>query len=83
MRTLALVFVTAAALLVAAAPATARTWTVWAGPSGLLKKPPRGTPPGTEVDEFLPAALRIHAGDSVRVTTREGHTFTALGTGTT
>jgi plastocyanin len=76
------VIVTAAATAAAAAivgQASAANWTVWAGPSGLVKRPPPGVPKSTEPSIFLPSSLQVHVGDSVTVQTKEGHTVTSLG----
>jgi plastocyanin len=79
LRRLVVLAAAGAAAAVWANGALAAGWTVWAGPTGYLKKPPPGVPQTTSPAFFLPAALQIHAGDSVTIQTREGHTVTSLG----
>jgi plastocyanin len=61
--------------LATAAPAGAATWQAWAGePSA----PPAGTPNGAELNQFLPRAIKIRAGDKVRYSTLAFHTVSYL-----
>lgn len=64
------------AALATAGSASAGTWTVLLGEQ---TKPPAGTPPGTTLNRFFPAALQIHAGDKVTFTSRGFHTASYLG----
>jgi plastocyanin len=60
------------------AAASAKTWTAYAGSPG---KAPAGTPRNAALNQFFPAALPIHVGDSVRFVNNEVHTATFLGKG--
>ena len=46
---------------------------------GEQAKPPAGTPKGTTLNAFFPAALVIHAGDKVKFTSASFHTASYLG----
>jgi plastocyanin len=65
-----------AAMLVAAGPASGRTFTSFAGEQG---QPPADAPDGTTLDAFFPATLTIKKGDRVRVISKSFHTATFLG----
>jgi plastocyanin len=73
-----LIFVAVAgAALAAASPAGARTWVVWAGapskaPSDLATSDPW-------LNQFLPKATTVRAGDKITFKSREIHTATFLG----
>lgn len=73
-------FVVVGVALVAAVivgPATAASWTVQAGPTGVVKH--LAVPKYADVEQFFPSRLVINAGDSVTFQTKEGHTVTFLG----
>jgi plastocyanin len=63
-------------VLTTAAPAGAATWQAWLGESA---PPPSGTPAGATLNQFLPRAIKIHAGDKIRFSTLAFHTVTYLG----
>jgi plastocyanin len=76
MRKVCLLAVLAAAAGIAASPATAATWTVWAdAPS----KPPAGIPKSLLLDQFFPKTLTVHAGDRVTFQSKNFHTATFPG----
>jgi plastocyanin len=65
--------------LATAAPAGAATWQAWLGESA---PPPSGTPAGATLNQFVPRAIKVHAGDKIRYSTFAFHTVTYLGPAT-
>lgn len=66
-----------AATLAAPTAAHAERYVVWAGASGIA---PAGTPAGATLDQFFPAKLVVHEGDTVTFRAKGRATATFLGT---
>jgi plastocyanin len=62
--------------LASSAPAGAATWQAWLGEPS---QAPAGTTKGATLNQFLPRAIKIRAGDKIRYSTFSFHTASYLG----